>query len=74
MRSFAPRGGGGIGRRAWLRAMWALRPWGFESPPPHQRTHDVQEKNELLRRLVFFIPSLPRTLEFPDEKQAPTGR
>jgi SAM-dependent methyltransferase len=36
MRAFLPRGGGGIGRRAWLRAMWALRPWGFESPPPHQ--------------------------------------
>ena len=28
---------GGIGRRAWLRAMWS-NPWGFKSPLEHHKT------------------------------------
>src|SRR3954471_9283958 len=30
-----PRAGGGIGRRARLRALWANSPWRFESSPAH---------------------------------------
>ena len=29
-------GSGGIGRRAGLRSLWELVPWGFKSPLPHQ--------------------------------------
>ena len=29
-------GSGGIGRRAGLRSLWDLVPWGFKSPLPHQ--------------------------------------
>ena len=34
-RSRPSRGSGGTGRRASLRSLWALGPWGFKSPLPH---------------------------------------
>src|SRR6185312_10990314 len=32
-----PRAGGGIGRRARLRALWPIGPWRFKSSPAHGR-------------------------------------
>ncbi len=53
------RENGGIGRHAWLRAMWPLRLWGFDSPFSHPLSF-------LLLFSILIGPSLVGCVESPE--------
>ncbi len=48
---------GGTGRRAWLRAMWELIPWRFESSLGHFSTDCEKSTIAIFGSGAFFISS-----------------
>ena len=68
-------GSGGTGRRVSLRSLWPKRPWGFDSPLPHQLNTPFPVGDSLnfvvgLGRVIMMLPDSRRSV--PDEALSPT--